>query len=438
MKNTINLGEGNVKNIFIRYAIPAILGMVAMTSAQIIDGIFVGRFVGPNALAAISLAMPILMVLFGIGMMMGVGGATLANIKRGEEKIEQSNNYYSVTISLIAMISLIATLICIFFSKNIASILGADKTTHADVVTYISILGLFLFPYLINTSLDMFLRNDGFPNFPIICIGSGSILNIILDYILIAKLEWGIAGAALATGLAQLLPMLAMVIFIIKKSTWKFVKPIFKFNDIKYMVFNGSSEMFSNISVGISGFLFNLIIMKEIGTAGITAYTISIYATTISIAIFYGVANAIAPGVSFNIGKGDIVRVFSFRNMGVITNILIGVILCLILFLLGDKLAYLFVGEDEVIRELAVRITRFAAASLTIAGVNIVASMYYTSINQPLISVIIAISRSLIMLVLGLFILPNIMGQDGIWASYIFAELTTLLIVLYYFKKRPY
>ncbi|ONI41085.1 hypothetical protein AN639_12885 [Candidatus Epulonipiscium fishelsonii] len=284
----------------------------------------------------------------------------------------------------------------------------------------------------------MFLRNDGFPNFPIICVGSGSILNVILDYLFIAVLEWGIAGAAMATGMAQLLPMLAMGIFIIKKSTWKFVKPTYKVEDIKYIIFNGSSEMFSNISVGISGFLFNIIIMKEIGTKGITAYTISIYAITIAIAIFYGIANAIAPGVSFNRGKGDKNRVCSFRNIGVLTNLLIGIFLCVILFLFGDKLAYLFVGENEVIRELAVRINMFAAVSLTIAGVNIVASMYYTSINQPLISVIIAISRSLVMLIVGLFVLPYIMGQDGIWASYIFAEVTTLLIVLYYFKKRPY
>ncbi|ONI41086.1 hypothetical protein AN639_12880 [Candidatus Epulonipiscium fishelsonii] len=114
-----------------------------MTSAQIIDRIFVGRFVGPNALAAISLAMPIIMVLFGIGMMIAVGGATLANIKRGEGNISESNNYYSITVSLIAIISFISTVIFLLFSKNIASILGADASTHADVVTYSFISGLF-------------------------------------------------------------------------------------------------------------------------------------------------------------------------------------------------------------------------------------------------------------------------------------------------------
>lgn len=434
----IDLGKDSVVKIFFYYAIPAILGMLAMTSAGIIDGIFVGQFVGSNALAAINLSMPLLNVLYGVGVMIAMGGATLANIKRGEENIKESNNFFTVTVTIILSISLISTIVGFLFNGTFATLMGANIDTHELVATYIKIISLFFVPYLANFTLDMFLRNDGFPIFPIICTVTGSIINIVLDYIFIAEFNMGIEGAAIATGIAQVLPMIAMTIFILVKSSWKIVKPNFNFKDIRDMMFNGSSELLSNISVGVSGFIFNIIIMREIGTMGVAAYSVANYAAWIAIAIFFGIASAINPGVSFNKGSGNIKRIKAFKRIGIISSLVAGVILAIVLITFGDKIVYMFVGGDVEVHNLAVKIVDFFAIAMVITGFNVVSSMYYTAINEPLMSATIAASRSLVVLITGVIVLPMIFGENGIWSSVIFAEIITMGIVIYFFKKKPY
>lgn len=433
----VDLGKESVLKIFIYYAIPSILGMIAMTSAGIIDGVFVGNFVGADALAAINLSMPLLNVFSGIAVMVAMGGATLANIKRGEENIKESNNYFTITIYLILTIGVIATFFGFFYSEKFAILLGAQTDTYRLVSNYLRLISVFFIPFLATFTLDMFIRNDGFPSFPIICTVSGSVLNIILDYVFIAKFNMGLSGAAIATGLSQVIPAIIMTIFIIVKSSWKLIKPNFQIKIIGTMLFNGSSELLSNISVGISGYIFNLIIMKEIGTIGVAAYSIANYAAMIAIAIFFGIASAIGPGVSFNKGSGNSARVISFRRHGVIINLVFGVILSIALITFGEKIVTMFVGNDLKVQVLAIHIIRFYAVAMIFMGINVVSSMYYTAINEPMISATIASFRSLIALIIGVIVLPMIFGQNGIWASIVFAEIITLFITIYYFRKKP-
>lgn len=436
-KSKIDLGKDNVIKVFFYYAIPSIIGMIAMSSAGIIDGVFVGQFVGPEALAAINLAMPPIYLFYGIAVMISLGGATLANIKRGEGNIKESNNFFTMTIGLTLLLGTIATIVGVFFSGNIAGMLGAGQDTHELVATYLEVIAIFYIPYLATFTLDMFLRNDGFPVFPIVCTISGSIMNVILDYILIGELKMGIGGAALATGIAQVVPMVIMATFLIIKSSWKFVKPSIHIKIIGAMLFNGSSELLSNISVAISGFMFNIIIMKEIGTVGVAAFSVANYAAMIATAIFFGIASAINPGVSFNKGSGDLKRVLAFKKVGIIFSLICGVILAVGLITFGENIVHMFVGGDAEVKELSNHIVRFYAIAMILMGINIVSSMYYTAINEPLISAIIAASRSLVFLIIGVIVLPMIFGQNGIWASIVFAEVMTLFITVWCFKKKP-
>lgn len=437
-RGKIDLGKDNVLKIFLCYAIPAILGMVSMTSAWLIDGIFVGQFVGSEAVAAINLSMPILNFLFGVGMMISIGGGTLANIKRGEGDIHESNNFYTVTFLMVTTISILATMICILFSREIATLLGASGSTTSLVSSYLFLSSIFFIGFIGNAALDMFLRSGGFPVFPIVCTTLGSAINIVLDYLFIAKFKIGLSGAALATGASQVIPMIAMLIFIIKKSSWNFVKPHFDMKAIREMLFNGSSELLSNVSVAISGFLFNILIMRSLGVMGVAAFSVANYIATVAMSVYWGVASAIGPGVSFNKGMGDNKRVRKFKRVGVITSLILGLVLALVIFSKGTPIAEIFVGDDIEVINLAVHITKFYGIAIIIMGINIVASMYYTSINEPLISIIIASLRSLIVLIVGLFTLPFIFGDNGLWLSLILAEVVTLIIVFYYFKKKPY
>ncbi|MGL5087262.1 MAG: MATE family efflux transporter [Clostridium sp.] len=438
INNKIDLENGKVFSIFIRYAIPSIIGMLAMTSAGIIDGVFVGQYVGAEALAAVNIAMPLLNIFFGIGVMIATGGATLSNIKRGEGKINESNNAYTVTVTLVTLIGLIATVFCVVFSDTAAILLGASADTVEHVSTYIRIVSIFFIPFLGSFSLEMFLKNDGFSILPIVAMVLGAITNVIFDIIFIGYLNMGLKGAALATGIAYTVPTVIMLVCIFGKSSWKIVKPIFKIKEISELLFNGSSELLSNVSVGISGLIFNIIIIRDIGTIGVAAYSVSNYAGMIAMAVFFGIASAIHPGVSFNKGCGNEKRVLAFKKIGVITSLISGVILAIILVSFGEAIVHLFVGYDEEITTLAVTIIKFYAVAMILAGVNIVASMYYTAINEPLISATIAGSRSLICLIAGVILLPMIFGSNGIWSSIIFAESITIIVSIYFFKKKKW
>lgn len=436
--NKIDLAQDSVVKIFMYYAIPAILGMLAMTSAGIIDGIFVGQVVGAEALAAVNLALPLLNIFYGIGIMVAMGGATLANIKRGESEVGQSNNLFTITLILLGVISIIATLCGVIFSDGMAVMLGAQDETKELVSTYIRIIGIFFIPFLGSFALDMFLKNDGFSIFPIIASIMGALTNIILDFVFIVVLDQGIGGAALATGIGYTVPTIMMLVVVLLKSSWKIVKPHFNLKVIGEMLFNGSSELLSNVSVGISGFIFNLIIMKEIGTMGVAAYSVANYAAWIAMAVYWGIASAIHPGVTYNKGSGNESRVLSFRKVGILFSLVMGVLLAGALVIWGEKIVYLFVGNNPEVTELAVRIIYFYAIAMSITGVNVVASMYYTAINEPILSATIAALRSLVVLVISVMVLPMLIGENGIWASIIVAEVVTLIVSLYCFKKKPW
>lgn len=433
---TINLGEGSIAKIFFHYVIPSIIGMLAMTTAGIIDGIFVGRYVGSEGLAAINLVMPLVNLYAGIGIMIGTGGATLANIKRGNNKIVEANNLFTVTIIILVVISVLGTLITLGFTKPLVFLLGANEAISGMMSNYLFILSIFFIFFIMAFTLDMFIRNDGKPVFSVVVLVCGSIINIILDYVFVAKLGWGLKGAALATGISQALPVAILFGYIVLKSGWKFQKPVFDFKSIKNMFYNGSSEMVNEISAGITAYIFNLVIMSRIGVYGVAAFTIAQYANMIAVALFFAIAEAIHAGVSFNTGAKKFDRVIKFRKIAMRASIVLSILMWGLFFFFGQDVVSVFAKENSELINLSYNILICINYAFIFMGINIIASMYFTAINCPKQSILIAISRSLIGLILGIAILPSIFGNTGIWLSILFAETLTLLPVVLMLKKR--
>lgn len=433
---TINLGEGSIPKIFFHYVIPSIIGMLAMTTAGIIDGIFVGRYVGSQGLAAINLVMPLVNLYAGIGIMIGTGGATLASIKRGNNQLAEANNLFTVTIIILVVISVFGTLITLGFTKPLVFLLGANEAVSGMMSNYLFILSIFFIFFIMAFTLDMFIRNDGKPVFSVVVLICGSIINIILDYVFLAKLGWGLKGAALATGISQALPVAILFGYIVLKSGWKFQKPVFKLKSIKNIFYNGSSEMVNEISAGITAYIFNLVIMSRIGVDGVAAFTIAQYANMIAVALFFAIAEAIHAGVSFNTGAKKFDRVIKFRKIAMRASIVLSILMWGLLFFFGQDVVSVFAKENSELINLSNNILICINYAFIFMGINIIASMYFTAINCPKQSILIAISRSLIGLILGIAILPSILGNTGIWLSILFAETLTLFPVIFMLKKR--
>lgn len=436
-KKELDLKKEKVSKIFWTFAIPSILAIVMQSTAGLIDSMFIGRYIGSNGLSAITLVMPIIMLLAGVGTMVAIGGTTLSGIYKGKGDDEKSNNFFNVTLSLIVVFAVVATVIVLGFGSTFAGLLGAKGEIAANIGNYATTLSIFFIPFLMNFAMSFFLKLDGKPVIPVIAAMIGMIINIILDYVFIVYMKFGMTGAAFATGLSQLIPFTILLYVLAKKSNWKFRKPTFILTEVKQMLFNGSSELLSMASVSISSFIYNIIIISNIGIEGIASYAVAVQVGSLSVGIFYGFAESIQSPVSVNYGSKQFDRVSEFRKMSLKANLSAGMVICALVFIFGQNIASVFVTDQSTI-DLAVYILGFFAISYIFAGMNITFATYYTSVNSPVLSGGLTIVRSLISLVIGLLLLPLMFGQVGVWSAIIFAESMSFIVAILCHKKWPY
>lgn len=433
---SIQLGKDPVYKIFWKYAIPSIIAMLAQTTAGMIDSIFIGRFIGPEGLSAITLFFPFLGLLIGIGAMFAIGSSTLAGIELGKGNFHKSNNFFNLAVWVLTILSLSATLIIFLLLPKLAKIMSVTGITKQYMSDYGYFLSPFFMFFMLNFVFSFFFKLDGKPSTVVRITLSGTIINIILDILFVAIFKWSLKGAALATGLSQLIPWI-LFIYISRHTNWHFKKPkIFK-KEIMAICFNGFSELMSNIAHALAGLIFNFIIIKEIGVKGVAAYSIALNISGIAAAIGYGFAESNQSGVSFNLGAQQLARVKHFRNLTRQINLLSGLLLFVLVFVWGGNLSKLFVSDMETIA-LADTILKYYAFAFMVMGVNISISTYYTAVNDPILSAGVSFYRSFIGLVIGLMIFPHIWGPQGIWLTIIFTEFTTFVAGLYLYHKKPF
>ncbi|MDM8533547.1 MATE family efflux transporter [Clostridiaceae bacterium HSG29] len=437
MKNELDLRIDDTKKIFLKFAIPSIFIMILQSTAGFIDSMFIGKYVGANGLAAVTLVSPIIMLLAGIGTMVAIGGTTLSGIFKGKADIEKSNNFFNVTMMLLTIISILATIFVLFFGKSFGPWMGAKGEVVLYVKDYSTTLSLFFVPFLLNFVMGFFLKLDGKPLAAVIPIALGTILNIVLNYIFIIYMNLGIRGAAFATGLAQLIPFFMLLYELIFKSNWKFMKPIFYKNEIIQMLFNGSSELLSMASVSISAFVYNMIIINKIGLNGVAAYAVAVQIGNLSIGMFYGLAESVQSAISVNYGARQFKRVRELKNLTLKSNFIAGLSIFLIVLIFKENIAMIFISDKSTI-ELSMFIMNFFGFAYIFSGINISFATYYTSLNSPIISGGITVYRSLISLIVGLLLLPLIFGINGIWGATIFSEITSVIVAYLCYKKWPY
>lgn len=439
MKNSKqDLENGPIFKTFIKYAVPSVLGMLMLSIAGIVDGLFIGRYVGTEALAAVSIVYPIFSLAIGFVIMIGIGGTTTAAAELGAKNIKAARNTFTVTTILVTGTALMFMFVGIFFAKPISLFFGKKGGLDEEILTYFVTLILFMVPFMHLWILDVFIRNDGRPMFPTVVLIFSSLSNILLDYLFVAKLQWGLRGAALATGLSQLCPSLILWGFIFKnKTTFKFVKPVFKLKRISRMLFNGASEFINEFSVGISTIMFNMALLTRIGSIAVASYSIIQYVTMITMMIFFGIAQASQPGLSYNLGVGNLKRIRSFKKAALYSNIVVALIAFLILLFLNKTVASLFTKGDADVINLTTQIAQYYSWAYLPMALNITFSMYFTCIHYAKESAITAILRSLVLFIFFLYILPIFFGNIGLWLTVPASEFITLIIVLILLKKRP-
>ncbi len=429
------LGTKNVSNLMLQYCIPAVISMIISGIQGMIGGIFVGNFIGPNALASVNIAMPFMSVIVGVSMVISIGSQSYIGINLGAGNTQKAQNAFVTFAIIISAIAILITIIGLTLNKPIATLLGADDLLLEDSSTYIKYMSIFTLPACVMYYFGFLSRIVGKPERYLYGTIVSVFINIMINYLLVAKFNWGVMGAAFAVGISYVSALLFVTSPMFNKNnvlnifTGKFTT-----DSIFTVLYNGSSEGISALSTAITAFLFNTSLMNTVGADGVTAFTAINYIGALGTNLLFGVSDGIGPIVSYNYGMGDLQRVKKIMNTSYVCNLIFGIILFSLLFFYGDSLASLFISDSPDLVELAASGGRIYAFSFLISGFNILNSGYFTFIGRGLESVLVAASRGFVFVSIGIFTLPIIFDINGIWLSVPFADSCAVVVSIILLK----
>lgn len=427
---------------FLNYAIPSIVAMWVFSIYTMVDGLFVANFVGPTAMASVNIAMPTINLIFALSLMFSTGASTIIAINFGKENYKEANEIFTVNTLILIVISLIITVLGLFNLESIAKFLGATTNTEKMVMDYLGIILLFAVFFIVSYQFEVLVKTDGSPRLATWGVISSALTNVVLDYIFIVNFGWGVKGAAFATGLSQVVStVIFSIYFLSKNSKLSFIKTNFRLVKeglYKRIISLGISDSLTELSAGITVFVFNQTILKVIGEQGIVTYTIISYANLLVLMTMIGIAQGMQPLVSFYFGKEDIKTCNYFFKLAAT---MVGICIIIIMYASIFKTEFIvsaFIGKDDIqLYEYSIKAFRLFSFSFIVVGFNILISGYFVAIEEAFKAIVISLSRGLFVLVASLLMMVYIFGADGIWISTFISEFIVMIMsVIFYISYR--
>ena len=441
-KQPIRLSDHFSYSKLLRFTLPSISMMVFTSIYGVVDGLFVSNFAGKTPFAAVNLVMPFIMILGGMGFMIGTGGTALVSKLMGEGKKDEANSTFSMMVLFTLLLGIVLSAVGFLTMRPVSYFLGATDAMIDDCVLYGRIVTGFTFAFMLQNVFQSFFIAAEKPRLGLIVTVAAGVTNMVLDALFIAVFNWGVAGAAIATGLSQCVGgVLPLIYFLRPNDSLLRMRPTsLRLRPILQACGNGSSELMSNISSSLVGMLYNFQLMHLIGEDGVSAYGVLMYVQFIFVAIFIGYSIGCAPVVSFHFGAQNHSELKSLLRKSTLLMASGGVLLTIAARLLAAPLARLFVGYDAGLFELTSHAFRLFSCSFLLAGFNIFASGFFTALNNGAISAAISFLRTLVFQTASVLILPLLLDVDGIWWAITVAEIFAFLISLMflYLKRNKY
>ena len=424
-------GGGSPAAEYFSFALPAIIGMILTAGIVVVDGIFIGRAIGSAGLASVNLTLPVFHVFLGITIMVSVGGAVKSSRLLGQKKAGEAGSVFAGTLVLSVLSTVVLLILLVIFFEPVMGLIRAGGELYDLCRSYFSVIRWFYPVMMLNISLSVFVRTAGRPELSLVFGLMGNVLNIILDYLLIMRFNMGLSGAAAASGVSVTIPLLCSVLFFKSgKSSLSFGKLRLSGRLVAGIFANGSSEMIGQLSVTISVWLFNAIVLKRLGVDGLAAYTIVSYFIMLQGMVLTGLATGLGPVCGYHFGAGHHERLVKILKTALAAGFAAGILGWLIVILCGRPAAAFFSGGNaEVVRIAAGSYTVFTAAFL-INGFNLLTSGFLTSLGRARASFVVAALRGLVLNTAALLIFPVLFGDQGIWWTFPVAEALTFLAAL--------
>ena len=435
----ITLSDHFTYQKLLRFTMPSIVMMIITSVYSIVDGFFVSNCVGKNAFAALNLIFPVLMALSAFGFMVGTGGSALIAKTLGEGKTKEANGIFSMLVAILAVGGAVLAAVFFVFIRPISYAVGATELTIDDCVLYGRILLVSLPLFMLQNSFQSFLATAEKPGFGLKVTVFAGLTNVVLDFLLVYVLPFGLAGAALATAFSQAVGAAIPLAYFLRENDTplRLGRPCFDLRALWRACCNGSSEMVSNLSGSLVGILYNIQLMAIAREDGVSAYGVLMYVQFIFVAIFIGYSIGCAPVVSYHYGARNHPELKSLLRKSVLLMAIGGVMLSALARLLAAPLSHLFVGYDTDLCALTTHAFTLFSWSFLLVGFNIFASGFFTALNNGAISAAISFLRTLVFQSGAVLLLPLLLDVDGIWWAITAAECFAFLIsVIFLVAKR--
>lgn len=427
--------EKTVFKTILRYAIPSVVSMWIFTLYTMVDGIFIGKYVGALGLAGVNITMPLINLTFAIGIMIAIGSSTMIAIHYGEGDWTAGNKIFTTAVCSLLSCGILISILITIFMEPVINFLGGGGNLYPYVKDYLSVIILFCVCYMTGYALEIYIKVDGNPVYPTLCVITGGVVNILLDYIFVVIFHWGIKGAAFATGLSQVTTTSLLFYYIFfRTKRIKFVKIKYSLLNLLKIMKVGFAEFLAEVSTGISIFVFNLVILKNLGEKGVSAFGIIGYISSFITMTMIGFNQGVQPILSFNLGAKEHKKIFEIiKNSFFILGVL-GVFFYTLINIFSANIVSIFLNDIEDINLTKKALTTYSFAYL-ICGFNIFSAGYFTAVDMVKISTIITMLRGILLLVLFIHILPIFLGTTGIWITMFVTEGITLIFSYIFMKK---
>lgn len=421
----------------LKFALPTIIMMICMSLYTIVDGIFISRFVGSQGLSSSNIVYPLLNLIIALGVMFSTGGSALIAKKLGEGKKEEAREDFSMLFLVSLFLGLCFTFLGNIFIKPIVTLLGATPALLQDCVTYMSILLYFASACILQLYFQTFFVTAGKPGMGLFLTILGGMINIIADYVFMGPMNMGIAGAALGTGIGQLIPaLMGFGFFLCCKGELRLTRPRFRLVSLIKSCSNGSSEMVTNISTAVVTYLFNIVMLKYLGEDGVAAITIVLYGQFLFNALYLGFSMGVGPVISYNYGLD---RRFLLRRLfkiciGFVT--ISSLIVTVLALWASPYIVEIFTPKETSTYAIAKQGFFLFSFNYIFAGLNIFASSMFTAFSDGPVSAAISFARTFVFIVLNIVFLPYLLGVTGIWLAVPVAEFLSMFLSCFFFYRK--
>ena len=427
----------NLTKQFFKYVSQNIFGLLGTSCYILADTYFIAQAAGTDGVTLLNLCLPIYNLIFAFGSMIGLGAATRYAILRAQGDA-RAQRYFSNAIFSVCILAVPFMLVGIFSPDGLLRLMGGDADIVALGMNYARIFLMFTPFFMCNYVVASFVRNDGDPSLAMVATLSGSLFNVVFDYIFIFPMGLGLPGAALATAISPILSIAVCSAHFIKKSnTITFVRKAPSVRLLAQSCQLGISGFVGELSSGVTTTVFNFLLLRLAGNVAVAAYGVVANFALVATAIFNGVAQGAQPLVSQCYGKNEMAGARKLLLLGCGTALGLAALLYGVVFGYTDALTALFNSENSAL------MAAYAHSGMRIyfvgyffAGCNIVAAGYLGAVNRPAEASITSLCRGMVAIVVCSLVLSALFGMNGVWAAFPVSEAITLALTVFLLKRK--